>query len=195
VSEYWSTPVEGFLREPPKNLARSAYAVEVNPWTRRGDIEAALLFRGAIVSAFGYIDTRLSELALRTSLMPEYIGLRANLSGLFGKRIGYLREVFAKPPLKQFEGFAAQFLDRLEAHYKIRNLCAHAKMQVMPDWGVTFEDYNPQRDNVVSYRRELLLPSELERLAWRVSRLSRLCQYLLGKLDEQIELPSIRDAE
>jgi hypothetical protein len=194
VSDYWHEPIEGHLRNPPKNLGRSAYAVEVNPWARRGEIEAALLFRGSIVSAFGYIETRLSELAIRTSVMDEYIGLREKLPFTFGRRVKYLREIFEIPPLIKYQPYAGQFLDRLEQNYELRNLVAHARMQVLPDWGVTFVHYRHGDDNQILEVRKRILVSELEKAAWRLSRLSRLAQLLLERLERDGILPTMIEA-
>ena len=194
MSDYWHEPIQGHLRNPPKNLGRSAYAVEVDPWARRGEIEAALLFRGSIVSAFGYIETRLSELAIRTSVMDEYFGLREKLPFPFGKRVKYLREIFKLPPLMKYQPYACQFLDRLEENYELRNLVAHARMQVSPDWGITFILYQHGDGNQIIEVRKRILLSELEKAAWQLSRLSRLAQLLLERLEQDGILPSIIEA-
>lgn len=193
MTEYWETPIDSFLRRPPRNLARSAYAVEVNPWVRRGDVEAALLFRGTIVSAFGYIDTRLSEVAIRSSLMPEYEGLRGNLSFKFSSRMKYLREIIEFGPFFDFRNVAEAYLSRLEAHYEIRNIAAHAHMQVLPDWGVTFTDYSPNKDRKITKRQRRLTLHELERSAWRLARLSRLCQTFIDELEQRTSIPALVD--
>jgi len=70
--------MEQFLRPAPKTLARSAYAVEVNPWTTKGDIEAALLFRGTIVSSYGFIETTLGEVCVRASRIEKFAALRSS---------------------------------------------------------------------------------------------------------------------
>ena len=190
-NDYWHRPIAEFLRNRPKNHARSAYAFEVNPWTTRGDVEAAQFFRGTIVSGFGYIDTRLSELAIRISKMPEYRDLRSTFPYSFGKRVHYLPEVFSKPPLEEFGGLALQFLARLESHYELRNLAAHGKMQVMPDWGVTFTDYPATKGDKITQRRERFTPAMLEAAAYKVARFSRLSQLLLVWLERSVELPPI----
>lgn len=194
MSDYWHPPIEGYLRSPPNNSGRSAYAVEVNPWARRGEIEAALLFRGSIVSAFGYIDTRLSELAIRTSVMPEYLGMREKLPFTFQRRINYLREIFDTAPLERYQPYARQFLYRLEQNYELRNLVAHARMQVLPDWGVTFVHFVRGDGNQLLEVNKRVLVSELERAAWRLCRLSRLTQFLLERIESDQILPPIVEA-
>lgn len=194
MSDYWHPPVEGYLRGPPKNFGRSAYAVEVNPWSRRGEIEAALLFRGSIVSAFGYIDTRLTELAIRTSVMPEYNGMREKLPFVFQRRVKYLREIFGMQPLIRYQPYARQFFERLERSYKLRNVVAHAQMQVLPDWGVTFTHFDWGDDNQLIKLTERFALPDLERLAWRFTRFSRLAQFLLERIEQDQILPSIDEA-
>lgn len=193
MTDYWHSHVGDFLRAPPKNLGRSAYAVEVNPWARQGEIEAALFFRGSIVSAFGYIDTRLSELAVRTSVMPEYLDMREKLPFTFQRRIKYLRDIFETIPLDKYQPYARQFFDRLERNYELRNLVAHARMQVLPDWGVIFVHIERGVGNQLIQKTRRVPLDELERMAWRLCRLSRLAQLLLERVEQEGILPSIND--
>ena len=177
------------MRDPLANYARSAYACEVNPWTTRGDIEAALFFRGTIVSAFGHIDVSLSEFAIQCSRLPEYEGIAASYPYRFEKRLNYLRNVFSRGPLARSQRIANLFIDRLEQAYDLRNLCAHGKMQVLPDWGVTLTDFPESSPSHVVSRRQRYTLKELEIFAFKAARLSRLCMALLEKLRTQIGLP------
>ncbi len=183
MNDYYSMPINSLLREPPAGLARSAYAVEVNPWVRRGDVEAALLFRGTIVSAFGYIETLMGELAVRASRLDDYAGLREGFPHSAGKRSAHLRRVFASGPLAPFKRLATAALDRFDATAELRNLAAHARMQVLPDWGVTFEDFPKNAPSGLIKRTKRLQMSDLEQAAWQAARLSRLCQRLAGRLN------------
>ena len=127
MSDYYHRPADSFLRPAPKNLARSAYATEVNPWVTKGDIEAALLFRGTIVSSLGEIETRLGELALRCSRIEHYSILRSTFPYRFRDRITFLRQAFSLEPLLRHSLIANQFLDRIEPLFATRNMVAHAR--------------------------------------------------------------------
>ncbi|MGE4304734.1 MAG: hypothetical protein AB7E24_11975 [Novosphingobium sp.] len=179
-----------FLRDPPPHsLARSAYSVEVNPWSPREDVEAAIFFRGAIVSAFGNIEARLGELCIRASRIPVYDALRDRFPHPTSKRIAYLRQVFATGPLATWEATATRYLDRFQAGEELRNLVAHSQMQVLPDWGVTLRDFpSADRAGIQTRSRRLTLP-EIEIVAWRAARLSRLGQHLFDLLESTGILP------
>lgn len=189
--DYYHRSIERFLRSPPSNLARSAYATEVNPWVTRGDVEAALFFRGTIVSALGSIETSLGELALRCSRLEHYAALRSTFPYSFKNRIKFLRQAFSQEPLLRHQEIANQFFDRVERLFAARNMVAHARMQVMPDWGVTFHHFPESFDGGVSTSKERLTLQDLELLAWRGARLSRLYQRLANILDDEDLLPAL----
>jgi hypothetical protein len=191
VSDYYSKPIDEFLRDPPKGYRRSAYEVEVNPWARRGEVEAALFFRGTIVSAFGYIETRIAELAIRTSRLEQYAEIRPNFPFSLEKRISYLRKVFERPPLSQFQGLAALALNRFEGAGELRHQVAHARMQVLSGSGATFEDFPKADREGIALRRGRYTMEDLEQAAWRAARLSRLCQHLMVRLDQAEILPAL----
>lgn len=191
MSDYYSRPLNDLLRDPPSGLARSPYAVEVNPWVPRGHIEAALLFRGTIISAYGYIETLMGEIAIRASRLDEYCQLRANFPHSAYKRSIHLRKLFAGGPLAQFCSIATVALNRFDGTAELRHLVAHARMQVMPDWGITFHDFPKNAPGGLIMRRKRLSMVELEREAWRAARLSRLCQRLIDRLDATGILPNI----
>ena len=192
-SDLYVRPVEDFLRSPPRNFARSAYATELNPWGKKGDIEATLLFRGAIVSAMGAIETNLGELALRCSRLEQYAAIRSTFPYSFKNRVKFLRQAFDLEPLARHQQIANQFFNRVESLFASRNLVAHARMQVMPDWGVTFHHFpESSKDGVTTSQRRFVL-DDLENLAWRSAKLSRLQQYLLNRLDNEELLPKLGD--
>lgn len=192
MTSYYAKPINSYLRDPPKHgVRRSAYEVETNPWSRRGDVEAALLFRGTIVSAYGYIESRMAELAIRISRMPEYDGLRASFPFAMDKRVSYLRRAFARAPLSSVQATAELALSRFESASEMRHQVAHARMHVQPDWGVVFEDYKRGDDGQLTHRTGRYLLDDLERAAWRAAWQSRLCQRLLDDLDRSELLPPI----
>ena len=191
MSDYYDLPVLHLLRKTPKGFARSPYAVESNPWSRRGEIEAALLFRGVIVSAYGFIETRLSDLAIQVSRLECYADLRSTFPYSTKKRLEFLRSAFSFGPLKPFERTAQQFFRRFEDKAEIRHLVAHCRMQVLPDWGVTLEDIDV-KDRKILRRTKNFTIEEFERLAFKAARLSRLAQLLSYKLDEKDILPKLQ---
>ena len=138
VADYYQSSIQEHLRRPPQGFARSAYAIEVNPWVRRGELEATLFFRGVIVSAVGYIETQIAELALRCSRLPQYESLRSTFPYSIQARLTFLQQAAALAPLNQLPNVAEQYAKRVERLLNDRNLMAHARMEVMPDWGVTF---------------------------------------------------------
>ena len=101
--------------------ARSAYAIEVNPWATRGDVEAALLYRGMIVSALGDIEHKLGELSIRASYVPEYRALRERFPFRLEKRLIFLREVFSRGPLKPYKQLAITPFEKIEEDLEFRN--------------------------------------------------------------------------
>ncbi|OJU58969.1 MAG: hypothetical protein BGO08_04590 [Altererythrobacter sp. 66-12] len=164
-------------------MRRSAYEVEINPWSRRGDVEAALFFRGAIVSAYGYIETILGEICIKASRLPQYAVLRESFPHSADQRVSFLRRAFALDPLREYQPWATLFLDQFETHGELRNLAAHAYMQVLPNWGVTFRDLRRDGPAMINSRSQRMTIPELEVAAWRATRLSRLCQHLVNRLN------------
>ena len=193
MSDYWHRSIEEFLRAAPKNHARSAYATEINPWTTKGDIEATLLFRGAIVSALGSIETHLGELALRCSRLESYAALRSTFPYSFKDRIKFLRRAFELPPLAPHSQIANQFFNRVESLFASRNMVAHARMQILPNWGVTFHHFPERIEGGVNTARQRMTLTDLEKLAWRAAKLSRLHQYLAEQLERERILPQLED--
>ena len=189
LTDYYSSPLNDQLRDPPGGLARSAYAIEINPWSRRGDVEAALLFRGTIVSAYGYIETQLGNLAIRCSRLPVYEQIRETFPFSMQARLSFLKTAFSTGPLKPHAGLALQFFARVEVGLELRHLAAHAQMQVLPRWGINFDDIPSASPVEVTSRYRHLTMQELELEAWRAARLSRLGQHLLGLLDSMKILP------
>ncbi len=115
-----------------KDMQRYTYMIETNAWTRDSDLADAVLFRGAIVAAWGYIETTLIELAIRSSHMSEYSQINARYPYKLDGRINYMRTVLKSVgPFAQFCTIGEQFLDRFEAAAELRHIMAHGKMQVL----------------------------------------------------------------
>ena len=190
--ELGSDSIQHFLRPLHINWMRSPYAVEATAWTTRGQIEAALFFRGTIVSAHGYIETRLAELCFQCSRHPSYLNLRADFPYYLQERIKYLRKVFALGPLVHYQSTAECFLSRVEKQAELRHLVAHARMEVS-DWGATFHDFKAQKGQPIAYRSKRMTLKSLEHEAWNAARLSRICQHLASNLDSLGILPPLED--
>jgi hypothetical protein len=142
---------------------RPIYKFEVNPWMPDLLLEDAILFRGAIISAWGYIEMKLIELAIRSSHMSEYSKIRANYPYKLENRLGYLRKVLETDgPFSRYRNIGTQFLDRFEQAVEIRHLMAHASMDAFPDWGITFFDYKPAGEDKITHRRRRFTIRELE---------------------------------
>lgn len=195
TQDYYALEIDHYLRLPPKGPARSAYAIEVNPWARRADVEAALFFRGSIVSAYGYIETRLGEICIRCSRLEAYASKRKSFPDSTSKRIEFLKLVFAFGPLAPHERFAVLFLQKFERTQELRHQVAHARMQVLPDWGITFEDITQSKGSSLSLRNSRFTYADFETLAWRATRLSRLLQFLLDRLGAFDILPPMHAAK
>lgn len=171
--------------------AKSPYAIDVNPWVPCEDAEAALLLRGAIVSAYASVETRLAELSLRIARMDAYSKLRDSYPHAVGKRLAFLRRAFGTSPLDQFESIALSFFKRFEEAADLRHFMAHSRMEMVGDstgWGITFHDYRGVKGGVTYRRHRITLP-DLERHARRSVRLSRLAQRLITRLNETALLP------
>lgn len=182
--------IEDYLRPPRIWWMRSAYAIEVNPWAKREQIEAALTLRGAIVSAHAYVETRLAELALRSSIMVEYSSLRSTFPYKRETRLAYLKEIFSREPLEPYRDTAARFFARFDETAELRHLMAHAKMQVEPDW-IVFEDFKTVSGGAINYRRRPFTFQDLENYAWKATCLSRICQRLASEVEKLKILPPL----
>ncbi|MFN3989210.1 MAG: hypothetical protein ACK4IS_03020 [Erythrobacter sp.] len=174
---------------------RSAYAIEASPWSPKENIEAALLFRGAVVSAHGYIETRLAELALRSSIMTEYASLQATFPYRHSSRLSYLRRIFSLEPLKPYNNSAERFFARFDAGAEHRHVMAHAKMKVNGSW-IVFEDFKTGKidtgqKGAILQRRFTFTLSDLEKIAWKSVCLSRICQRLANEVEKLEILPSL----
>jgi hypothetical protein len=165
--------------------------IEVNPWTSQELAEKAMQYRGAIVAAWGNIETWLSEVALRASHVDAYRGLRGQFPYKIETRIAFLEKILEQPgPLARFAPLGRPLLARVRQSAKLRNQMAHARMTMLPQWGVTFEELVGQGDQVSLRRRRYSL-AELEALARRATRLSRIVQRAAARLEAEKVLPPL----
>jgi hypothetical protein len=172
---------------------RSPYALEYNPWTSKPEIEDAMFYRGVIVSAFAQIETRLGELAIRASLLPQYLEIGERFPFTAEKRVAFLRKAFALDPLAPYGEIAIGFLDRFRDIAGLRHMMAHGRMQVLGGQ-ITFHDFPQSDGTAISTRRQPFVFAGLEVLAWRSAKLARIGHRLSGRLDGLNILPALEDA-
>ncbi|WP_233610477.1 hypothetical protein, partial [Corallococcus sp. AB049A] len=130
-------------------------------------------------------------LAVRLSRMEEYSELRNSFPFVSKKRLAFLRQAFTLPPLNSFEATALAFFTRFERSADLRHLVAHAQMQVLPDWGVTFHDYVVAEGNVLQKRSQRYLLKDFEVLARKSASLARLGQTLINQLNATGLVPEL----
>lgn len=182
------------LRESSSFYAQSAYAPEKNPWVKRDEMDAALLFRGAIISSYGHIETRLAEMAIRCSRMDAYVGLKADFPYSMPKRLAFLRSCFAIGPLARYGNVANAFFTRFEDAAELRHMMAHAYMETgsnLVGLGVVFHDYQASKSGIIARQRRMTLP-EFEQEAAEAARFSQLGRELYWRLSETGILPPLR---
>jgi len=189
---HWRAPLNHLLRDPPKYYAtHSAYALECNPWTPRSDIEAALMFRGVIVSAFANIETNIGFLSLRLSYHPECKDIRDSFPHGIDKKISFIRNVFKQKSFTPYSNLANSFLNKFDKNLPIRHMAAHASMRVLSG-SAEFHDFPKATiPGVVDTRRNNIILTELEKIAWQSAKLSRVGYRLLSKLEATGLLPII----
>jgi hypothetical protein len=173
--------------------ARSPYALEYNPWTSKPEIEDAMFYRGVIVSAFAQIETRLGELAIRTSLLQQYLEISERFPFTAEKRAAFLRKAFTLDPLAPHKEIAVGFLDRFRDIASLRHMMAHGRMQVLGGQ-ITFHDFPQSDGTAISTRRQSFVFPGLEVLAWRSAKLARMCNRLSSRLDALDILPRLEEA-
>jgi hypothetical protein len=195
IKSLWLEEIGRYLRKPPPGYARSAYAVEANAWTTRGATEAALLFRGTLVSAFGYIENTLSHLCIQCSRLDHYAALRKTFPYKFDDKVDFLKKCCLHRPLNDCQSIACRFFDEMDDLKEIRNTSAHAHMRVLSGNhnippSIRFVNYTKRCGIPVAEMKTMSLP-ELEMLARKAARLSRRVQALNHKLDELGILPAV----
>lgn len=134
----------------------------VNPWTPQDEVEKALLYRGAILAAWGLIETSISEIAIRCSCTDAYSGLRDKFPYSIGERVSYLARVLEAPgPLSPYASFGLQFLKRFERSKSLRNTMAHSRMTLLPHWGCEFQEIGVRAGGSLTLKRRRFQISEL----------------------------------
>lgn len=170
---------------------RYAYTLDVNPWPSKHELRDAILYRGAIVAAWGYIETTLNELAIRSSYMDEYCEIRENYPFRSDTRIRYLRQVLdSDGPFAEFRTMGNLFLDRFEQAAELRHLMAHGKMRCLRE--VDFVHYNSIKGEPLTQRRKRYSVEQLRDMARKATRQSRLMQIGYEAIIQAGFLPPLR---
>lgn len=174
--------------------SRFAFMTEVSPWTPQEDMMQATLYRGAVLSSWGYIDTALSEISFRCSKLAAYSEIRNRYPYKYSSRIAYLETVLNSPgPLSPYRSFGSNFLSRFKKSAPLRHTMAHASMRVLPQWGAVFTEFTSGKDDSVVRRTQRYQITELEALARKASRLSRICQRIEHVLTTEKLLPAVTE--
>jgi hypothetical protein len=153
----------------------------------------ALLLRGAIVSAWAAIDTTMSEVALRASTSEHYSSISSRYPYSAESKAKFLRAVIEREgPMRRFKDTGQALLRQYEDLKDLRHQMAHASMRILPNWGVTFIDYRPTSEGTVTVRRHRYTLDQLNRLARKATRLSRIVQRAKAQIDSDGLLPTLQ---
>lgn len=180
------------MREPLLGYGPQGFALDVSPWQTKSSLEAAFLHRGVVVGAWAAVETNLIELSIRASRLDCYVKLRSKYPTRLKDRIRFLRLVADdEGPLKPWASLLHKVLDRYERSSEIRNIMAHAHMEVLPDWGATFSGYQAKGETEIMHYRQRLLPDELRLAAAKAARFSRAVFRIKRALDNRSILPQL----
>lgn len=178
--------------EPLLGYGPQGLALETSPWQTKASIDAAMLYRGAIIAGWGAVETNIIEVAIRSSRHDAYLGIRETYPFKLKTRVAYLRDVLAaEGPLTPYAHLGCSILDRYVGAAGLRNMMAHARMTVLPGWGATFYGFEGKGDAITHYR-ERLTESRLAVLAQRSTRFARVVQSLMNRLDD-IGIPTLEE--
>lgn len=102
-----------------------------------------------------------------------------------------MEQVLSRPgPLQGYAPLGLLILARVRDSAELRNQMAHARMRVLRNWGVTFEELQGQKDRVILRQQRYSL-QQMEAFARRATRLSRLVQRAAGDIDRGNLLPPL----
>lgn len=169
------------------------YAAESNPWTNHEDLLRATAARGAIVSAWAQLDGYLTEVIARSA---RYLAYQDLLPPKFPsqrpKRIELLSSMLqAEGPLHRWRREGQAYLDHFGEADEVRNILAHAQMQVLPMWGVTFKEYLPVKGGGFVEKPHRVTVEQLEEVAVYWARFSRRVDRIVRVMQNRGLLPAI----
>ncbi|MBA4804712.1 MAG: hypothetical protein H2038_08695 [Brevundimonas sp.] len=150
----------------------------INPWVQDADLARVLILRSSILWSYSHVEQKLTDVAIRCSMVPEYRDLRETPPFSSAARISYLRKVLATDgPLSRFQRLGTAILDRYEASRAIRNRMAHSDMKVLPRGPTTFDEIVIDGGRI-THRISNYWPGQLEAVAVRAARFSRAVQHI-----------------
>lgn len=176
------------------------YLPTYSPWETAGGItELALaqLFRGAIISSFGMIETQLNEIALRCSKIELYHELSLRFPWKTDERLAFLKKAFViDGVLFPYQIDALEIISSFQKMLPTRNMWAHGHLKVLPGhqgnrWhgaSITIEHYNPGNGAFI-YERKPLTGSQIQQIAFDVKELADKCNAL--HCDVRDKLPAV----
>jgi hypothetical protein len=125
------------------------------PWETSGgcsELATVTFLRGALLGSYGFIETQLNELAIRSSRIPIYHDLMPRFSKQLNNRLDYLCKAFSSEgPLKREEKRGLNLIEKFRSLQSDRNKWAHGRLTVLPGstanrWDgatITLSNYNP----------------------------------------------------
>lgn len=186
---------ENMLMGANRDPERWSYMVERSPWTRTKDLKDVLISRGAIVAAWGYTETLLTDILIRSSYMDEYCRIRAQYPFVLDKRLSYARQVLASVgPFSKYHAVGSKILDHFQKARRLRDQMAHSHMHVL-EGTATFTDYRPISGEIIRRFSEQYTLRALQEMARKATQLSRLFQKAHYILDRESWLPSRRTTD
>jgi len=175
----------------------SEFEIEANPWARKEDVEAAMLFRGVSISAWAAIETTLNEIAFRASCDQAYIDVRDGFPYRLSERLRYFDDVLNRAgPLTPYSNLAKRLVARWASGATMRHILAHGRMRVLSGprgapSRATFTDLRPAPGGNGTLRTTMLTLQELGAGAKRAARFSRMVQRLAIQIDARALLPQL----
>ena len=107
-----------------------------SPWETAGghdELATVIFLRGAILGSFGFVETQLNEIAIRSSRIPKYLELCQKFPWKLPDRLKYLSRAFSiEGPLQDVAPEGNKLVEEFREAQKLRNKWAHGALSVLP---------------------------------------------------------------
>jgi hypothetical protein len=127
----------------------------VGPWETQGgcdELATVIFLRGALLSNYGFIETQLNELAIRSSYIKSYYELNPEFPRELKHRLEYLSKAFSvEGPLRYEEEKGLHLIAEFGAKQSERNNWAHAAWGIIP--GPNNNRWSGTSIKVINYNR------------------------------------------
>ncbi len=143
-----------------------------SPWETAGghnELATVIFLRGAILSSYGFVETQLNEIAIRSSRLKIYNDLNPKFPWKFADRMKYLTKAFStEGVLKEHAPSGRILVEDFIADQKNRNKWAHGALSVLPGgadqrwtgaW-ITLKNFDP-KNNEFEMSNDRWLSSEI----------------------------------